>query len=616
MDRQRYQERGTVSSTTIPFTLLYCTRPVPSPVMSPTRENYFFNDFLNDSTRSIFILSQLHLRSRELRLLTTEFDSGAVSSSSPTASMFLQARLSLELPQPLTSNLLNLGLPPLKAQYISGTYIKAAIRLKSKLEAHFQHRADRGLLELKISGGFSPPRSQTHIRTVYASHFRKTTASWAEVGMLSTQRWLLKASLKNRLRSCSLAQPAHKEEYVTTLPHTDRRTTGTTLFDISDKTEPLIPRISIGKKTKHSAGLTTRDSTISSCDGTLDQTIPEPARLAPVIKPDSEAGLTSNRGAATKGPKPQRSAGQNPSSTSWDSTSLIDDFDGLSIRDRSKSIGLKVEDGTCKAAPSGHIFTLSKHSSSSSIRLPTPAGVQLKASSSRPRSSLQSSYDIHSHSASSQSARRRKFAPCPNRDRSTQSTYKGPDVLFSRQTNDMTFTSSAANAKELSDPTSHYLSPSASTHTRRRKIAPLPPRHPSTTTTDIAVIISPDLRRSSQRPPHKPLGSRQYTTGTTGRLTGPLSRSPSLTSLSSDESGLSCSDELETPPSSPTLPSTILPTTSSAISLLPGEYRFLSATCLRNMSPAPQLLKAENPRPRTFTFSARDEDSHRFPFSR
>nr|AGS09263.1 a2 mating type protein [Heterobasidion annosum] len=569
--------------------------------MSPTCENHFSNDFLNDSTRSIFILSQLHLRSRELRLLTTEFNSGAVSSSSPTATMSLQARLSLELPQPLTSNLLNLGLPPLKAQYISGTYIKAAIRLKSKLEAHFQDRADRGLLESKISGGFSPPRSQTHIRTVYASHFRKTIASWAEVGMLSTQRWLLTASLKNRLRSCSLVQLAHEEANVTTLPHTDRRATGTNLSDIPDKTEPFTSRIPIGKKTKHSAGLTTRYSTISSCDGTLDQAIPEPARLAPVIKPDLDAGLTSNRGAATKGPKPQRSSGQNSSPTSWDSTSLIDDFDSLSIRDRSKSVGLKDEDGMCKATPSEHTLTLSKHSSSPIIRLPTPAGVQSKASSSHPRSSLQSSYDIHSHSASSQSARRRKFAPCPNRDRSMQSTYKGPDVFFSRQTDDMTFTSSAANAKELSDPTSHCLSPSASSHTRRRKIAPLPPRHLSTTTPDIAVIISPDFRR----PPHKPLGSRQSTTGTSGRLTGPLSRSPSLTSLSSDESGLSCSDELETPPSSPTLPSTILPTTFSAFSLLPGEYRFLSATSLRNMSPAPQLLKAENARPRTFAFSAR-----------
>nr|AGS09269.1 a2 mating type protein [Heterobasidion annosum] len=587
--------------------------------MSPTRENYFFNDFLNDSTRSIFILSQLHLRSRELRLLTTEFDSGAVSSSSPTASMFLQARLSLELPQPLTSNLLNLGLPPLKAQYISSTYIKAAIRLKSKLEAHFQHRADRGLLELKISGGFSPTRSQTHIRTVYASHFRKTTASWAEVGMLSTQRWLLTASLKNRLRSCSLAQPADEEAYITTLPHADRRTTRTNLFDISDHTEPLTPRISIGKKTKHSAGLTTRYSTVSSCDGTLDQTISEPTRLAPVIKPDLDAGLKSTQGAAIKSPKPQTSAGQNLSPTSWDLTFLIDDFDGLSIRDRSKSVGLKDEDDTCKAAPSGNIFTLSKLSSSSIIRLPTPAGVQSKASSSRPKSSVQNLCDVHSHSASSpstsktiQSARRRKFAPCPNRDRSMQSSYTGPDVFLFRHTNDMTITSSAENVKELSGPTSHCLSPSASTHTRRRKIAPLPLKLPSTTTTDITDIISPDVRRSS-RPSLNPIGNRQSTTGTSGRLTGPLSRSPSLTSLSSDESGL-YSDELEAPPLSPIPSSIILPTFSSAFSVSP--HVFHSVTFAHKISHTQQSLKAELGRPDIVTFFVRDKNYSRFTFSR
>nr|AGS09155.1 a2 mating type protein [Heterobasidion irregulare] len=581
------------------------------------------NDFLNDFPRVISILSQLCLRisgSREFSLVPVAECNGSADRSSPTAYYSPQRCLSLTLPRPLTSDLLALGLPLMMVQDISDTYMNAATRLKAKLEARFEPRgADSARLEMKLLDGFSVARSQVHVRTIFASHFKRTVASWAEVGMLSTQRWLQTASLKNRLQSCSLVQPAREEAYVTTLPHTDRRTPGTTLFDIFDKTEPSTPCIPIGKKTKHSASLVTRYSTISSCDGTLDQTIPELARLAPVIKPYLDAGLKSNQGAAIKGPKPQRSASQNPSPTSWDLTSLIDDFDGLSIRDRSKSVGLKGEDGTCKATPSKHIFTLSKDSSSPIIRLPTSAGVQSKASSSRPSSSLQSSHDIHSsHSASSQSFRRRKMAPCPNRDRSMQSTYKGPDVLFSRQTDDTTVTSSAANAKELSDLTSHCLPPPASSHTRRRKIAPLPPRHLSTTTTDIAVIISPDLRRSSQRPPHKPFGSRQSATGTSGCLTGPLSRSPSLTSLSSDESGLSCSDELETPPSSPTLPSMILPTTSSAVSLSSGEYRFLSATCLRNMFPAPQLLavKAENPRPRTFTFSARDEDSPRFPFSR
>nr|AGS09369.1 a2 mating type protein [Heterobasidion abietinum] len=563
--------------------------------MSSIREN----DFLSDFPRVISILSQLCLRisesgSRELSLSAAEC-SGSVDSSSPTAYKSPQRCLSLILPLPLTSDLLALGLPLMMAQDISDTYMNAATRLKAKLEARFEHRPDPARLEMKLLGGFSAARSQVHLRTIFASHFKKTVASWAEVGMLSTRRWLLTASLKNRFRvSFSLLQPAHEEAHVTTLPQTDKKTIGAKLFDVSHEIEPSTPRISIGKKTKSSAGLATRYSIVSSCDGTLDQTISELTHLAPVIKPDSDAGLTSNQGAAVKGPKPQGSAGQNPFPPSWDLASFIDDFDGLSMHDRSKSAGLKNEDtfGTCKATPSERIFSLSKHSSSPINRIPIPAGIQSAASSSRLTSSPKRSCDIYSHSASSlsasktiQSARRRKIAPCPNRDRSMQSTCKGLDV-FSRQTYDLTITSSAANARELPDPASHCLSPSASTHTRRRKIAPLPPRHSSTPTADIAVMISPDVRRYSQRPSYKPLVSRQCTTGTPGRLTGPLSRSPSLTSLSSDESGLSCSDELETPPSSPTLPSTILPTTSSAFSVSPDEYRFLSATFLHDILPA------------------------------
>nr|AGS09185.1 a2 mating type protein [Heterobasidion irregulare] len=548
-------------------------------------------DFLNDFTRVLSVLSTLHLRltssNAELNLPLTDCDSCTGTPVDSSCSSSAEICPLFSLPQPLASDLIALGLPPPMAQYLSGAYIKAAARLKAKFETQL-HRADRACEEIRLPEGFTTPRSQPYIRAIYASQFKQMVESWAEVEISSTRRWLLITSLKNRFQvSVSFLRPVpSKKANFDTLTHMDRKAMEAKTLDASHKVAPISPHISI-KKT-HSAGLASRRSTVDSgYHDPPDRFIMEPTRPALVTTADSDAGLESTQGVAIKGAKCRDLVGKNISPTSWDITSFIHDFDGLHIRDRSKSVGLKDEDGTCKAAPSGHIFTLSKHPSSPIIRLPTPARVQSKASSSRPRNSLQSSYDIHSHSASSQSARRRKFAPCPNRDRSMQSTYKGPDALFSRQTDDMTLTSSVTNTKELSDLTSHRLSPSASSHTRRRKIAPLPPRHLSTTTTDIAVITSPDLRRSSQRPPHKPLGSRQSATGMSGRLTGPLSRSPSLTSHSSDESGLSCSDELETPPSSPSLLSTILPTASSAVSLSPGEYRFLSATFLR-----------------TFTFSA------------
>nr|AGS09203.1 a2 mating type protein [Heterobasidion occidentale] len=581
---------------------------------------------LNDFSRVLFVLSQLHrrvLRSHlELGLPSTDCDSPTVGSSHSPSAMPAEACPLFPLPQPLTSDLIALGISPATALYLSSAYLKAVTRLKAKFETQL-HRAYCACTEIKYPEGIAAPQSESHIRSIYASQFKQMVRSWAEIGMSSTRRRLLRTSLKSRFHvSLSCLRPvASKEADFGTLPHMDRETIDANVLDASNKMEPSPPHISINKKTKHCAGLATRRSTGRSCCHRMpDQTILERHRPTPVIKADPDAGLKSTEGVAIKSAKSQDLAGKNHFPTSWDLTSFIHDFDGLSIRDRSETVSSGNEEPfvTCKVSPSKRISNLFKPSSSTTNRLPISAEVQSAASSSRPRTSQKSSCDIYGHSASSpsasktiQSARRRKIAPCPNRDRSMQSTYKGPDI-FSLQTNDLTITSSAANAKELSDPTSHCLSPSASTHTRRRKIAPLPPRHPSTPTTDIAVIISPDVRRSSQRPSHKPLGSRQSTTGTSGRLTGPLSRSPSLTSLSSDESGLSCSDELETPPSSPTLPST----TSSAFSVSPDEYRFLSATFLHDISPAPQLLKAEIPRPRTFTFSARDEGYPRFPSSR
>nr|AGS09161.1 a2 mating type protein [Heterobasidion irregulare] len=590
--------------------------------MSPIPKDCL-TDYLNDFSRVLSTLTQLHIRvsnsSAESSLPFTDCDDGSIDSPYSTA-ISTEVYPLFSLPQPLTSELIALGLPPETAHYLSDAYMKAATRLKAKLETEL-HRADDACTGIRFPEGFATPRSQPHIRAIFASQFKQTVKSWIEIWMHSTRQRLLIRSLKNRLRtSLTRLRPVYSKEGDSgPLPHTDRTSIGAKVLDVSYEMNPSPPPISIRKNSKQCAGLATRPSTGSSCcHGTPDQTILEPTRPAPVIEADPDVGLKSTESATIKGAKSQGFVGTNHFPTSWDLTSFIHEFDGLSIRDRSKSAGLKDEDGTCKATPSEHIFTLSKYPSSPIIRLPTPAGVQSEASSSHLRNSLQSSYNIHSHSASSQSARRRKTAPCPDRGRSTQSTCRGPDVLFSRQTNDMTLTSSAANIKELSDTASHCLPPSTSTHTRRRKIAPLPPRHPSMTTTDIAVIVTPDVRRLSQRLSFKPIGNRQSTTGLPGRLTEPLSRSPSLTSLSSDGSGLSCSDELETPPSSPTLPTAILPTTSSAFSLSSGEYRFLSATCLRNMFPAPQLLavKAENPRPRTFTFSARDEDSPRFPFSR
>nr|AGS09281.1 a2 mating type protein [Heterobasidion annosum] len=538
-------------------------------------------DYLNDFSRVRSILSQLRLRvtrsNARLSLPSTNCGSDAVDSSfSPTASMSTEISPLFPLPQPLASDLLALGLPPEKALYLSRTYTKAAIRLKAKFET-LLYRADRACAEIKYPEGISAPRSQSYIRTIYSSQFKQTVKSWAEIGMLSTQQRLLTTTLKNRFQVSlpNLRPVASEEADFGTLPHMDRKIIKAKVLDASHKMEPSSPCISINKKTKHCAGLATRRSTgRSRCHGTPDQTISEPTRPTSVIKAVPDAGPKSTEGVAIKGAESRDLVEKNHSPTFWDLTSFIRDFNGLTIRDRSKSVGLKDEDGTCKATPSEHIFTLSKHSSSPIIRPPTPAGVQSRASSSRPRSPLQSSYDIlSSHPALSQSARRRKFAPCPNRDRSMQSTYKGPDVFFSRQTDDMTFTSSAANAKELSDPTSHYLSPSASTHTRRRKIAPLPPRCPFTNTTALAVTVSPDIHVSSRSASLMPTVNRQYSSEMPACLNWSLPRSPSLTSLSSNESDFSSSDDLKTPPSSPSPSSTILLTPSSTHSVSPEKHR-------------------------------------------
>nr|AGS09233.1 a2 mating type protein [Heterobasidion occidentale] len=543
----------------------------------------------------ISILSQIRA---SLPLDTYRHRCSADTVESPARCAALSSNLSADLqslfllPQPLTSDLLALGLHPTAADYLSRIYIRAAARLKRRYQSAF-NRATHAYIDIGLIHGADVPDSLPLVYSISSHRFIETLGLWAENGISLIKRRLLASSLTAR------AQISTYGRHLST------------------------PCVSIGKKTKHCASPTTRRVIVSPPQGTLDQMTSEPTRVL-VIKKDPGVGVKSTQDATIQGSKSKRFVDQNPCPTSWDLTSLIDDFHGLSIRDRSNRVSSKNEAafGTYKIAPSERTFTLFKHPSSTINRPPSPARVESTAGSSHLRSSLQSSCDVHSQSASSlstsktiQSARRRKIAPCPNRDRWMQS-HKRPDDFFSRQTHDATITSSPANAKRSSDQTSRCLSPSASTHTRRRKIATLPPRHSSTTITDIAVIISPDVRRFSQKPSLKPIGNRQSTIGTPGRFTGPTSRSPSLASLSSDESGLSCSGELETPPSSPTLPSTILTTTiSEKFSVSPDEYGFLSAA-LHNISPAPHLLKAEISRPRTFIFSAKDEDYPRFPFSR
>nr|AGS09333.1 a2 mating type protein [Heterobasidion parviporum] len=534
-------------------------------------------DYLNDFSRVLSILSQLHLRvsnsSAKSSLPFTDCDNGSIDSPYSTA-MSTEVYPLFPLPQPLTSDLLALGLPPETAHYLSDAYMKAATRLKAKLETEL-HRANYACMEIRFPEGFATPRSQPHVRAIFASQFKQTVKSWIAIWMLSTRQRLLITSLKNRLRtSLTRLRPVYSKEADSgPLPHTDRKSIEAKVLDVSNKMKPSPPFISISKKTKQCAGLATRPSTGSSCcHGTPDQTILEPTRPAPVIKADPDAGLKSTESAAIKGTRSQGFVGKPDSPKSWDLSSFIHDFDGLSIRDRSETVSSRNEDafGTCKVSPSERISNLFKPSSSTINRLPISAAVQPAASSSRPRTSQKSSCDIYGHLALSpsasktiQSARRRKISPCPNRDRSMQYSYRGSDAFFSRQTNNATITSSAANDEQMSDPTSRCLSLSASAHSRRRKIAPLPPRCPSTNTTALTVTVSPDIHVSSQTTSLMPIANRQYSSEMPVRFNWSLSRSPSLSSLSSDESDLSPSDDLKTPPSSP-------PSSSGVLSAAPS----------------------------------------------
>nr|AGS09149.1 a2 mating type protein [Heterobasidion irregulare] len=559
------------------------------------------SDYLNDFSRVRSIISQLRLRvtrsNARLSLPFTDCGSDADSSFPPTA---LSAEVSplFPLPQSLASDLLALGLPPATALYLSSVYTKAAIRLKAKFEIQL-YRADRACAEIRYPEGIPAPRSHFYIRTISSLQFKQTVKSWAEIGMLSTQQRLLTTSLKNRFQVSlpGLRPAASKIADFDTLPHMDRKIIEAKVLDASHKMEPSSPRISINK-TKHCAGPATRCQSTgrSRCHRAPDQTMLELPRPTPVNKTDPDARPKSTEGVAIKGAKSQDFAGKNHSPTSLDSTSFIHDFDGLSIRDRSETVSSGNEEPfvTCKVSPSERISNLSKLSSSTINRLPISAGVQSTASSSRPRSSIQSPYDGDSHSASSlstyktiRSVRRRKIAPCPNRDRSIQSTYKGPDAFLSRQTNEATITSSAANAEQPPDPTSYCFSSSASTHSRRRKIAPLPPRYPSTNTIALAVTVSPDIHVSSQTASLMPTANCHHSSEMPIRLHRPLPRSPSLPSLSSNESDFSSSDDLETPPSSPAPSSTILPTPLFTHSVSPekrGLRPFTFASLDRGLS--------------------------------
>nr|AGS09277.1 b2 mating type protein [Heterobasidion annosum] len=113
-----------------------------------------------------------------------------VSTRAPcTSSQSFTIQTPFPQPQPIASDLIALGVNYSTAHQLSITFVRAANSLKQEYEAHSNRVAE------SLINGLAFTIPSHHIRSVYISHFSGTIDSWASKQLHSTRLWLMKISL-------------------------------------------------------------------------------------------------------------------------------------------------------------------------------------------------------------------------------------------------------------------------------------------------------------------------------------------------------------------------------------------------------------------------------------
>nr|AGS09223.1 b2 mating type protein [Heterobasidion occidentale] len=540
-------------------------------------------------------------------------------------------------PKPLTSDLLALGLHPQIAKNISQIYLQIALSTKETYEIEFRHAED-ACLGLILKLGCTLP-IHSRLRSTYVSRFLATTQSWVEDGLLTVRQCLLGATLK---RGISLKLPTFVNS-----SHSFKTEIGkqsVTSKSIRNHLTKYDIELEEQKRNHKMVNLTSlfqfSNSHIKPERGILlHQEAPDEAFPTKYYR----SSASQDSGACLKilSCGLRRATRQSSRRTS-DVNSLVTTLDRLSTEERSsadktknsrKSLDLDCQHVQFSATL--HSSTPSASSSSLSI-FSSPPSTHSSNSSVRRSSvtTLTSPYssDVHSDLSSSFSplnADRRKFAALPKKVRTVASpTIPHPPTIQSEKSRAISHavesplsTSLPVLQAERRSPPPVAL-PLTSSGPRRRKVAALPARGVPTSVKTIAPPQAPSSVSFA------PLSVANVSSLSPPRSRSIISRTPSLVSLASNDSGSSSpSDTLDTPPSTPPpfitkFPSPISPSSLSANCFMPKLEPNVSAGDVFQFSSTREPKKFEGilPSERTaFSFSTiikREEQSFSFAFGR
>nr|AGS09353.1 b2 mating type protein [Heterobasidion abietinum] len=520
-------------------------------------------------------------------------------------------KYSFPLPQPLTSELISLGLRDAIAHNLSQAYSQAVMSLKDTYEAELR-RTDSVCFAIILSRGSLIPKFQLRMRALYYSNFSAKAKLWADQGMLNIRQRLMEAALKPGLRMTS--SEVHRE---------DNDPIHTADVGEFDRRKPVLDLQPLFQQP-------------SKADATLFHS-EIPSYAFPVTYPYAMHDRDSCLQILSRGLRQAIRHASQPA----DITGLLEALNKWSAsespesNDKKKNLVLPSH-LTPRSLPPKRSSSSSSSSSSRSLTSPSPP-------MAIDRPSVPSSLPTPPHSPKSSATSslqtkkpvlkisHRRIAALPQRTENsgdgrspaTQTSFLSSEAISFNTSSSIS--PPVANSGRPIPVVTRSSTQTASTSTsRNRKFAALPTRRVRMSALS-SLPVPPTPSSASLEPLSMAnVSSLSQSSSPSTRSRSVISRTPSLVSLSSSDSESASSDELNTPPSSPSpfitkFPSSVSPSSKFFTSKnKPG----LSSSGVFQIFQAPlPKLEVTSPAPPapSFSFSPvikREEEPFSFTISR
>nr|AGS09283.1 b2 mating type protein [Heterobasidion annosum] len=540
----------------------------------------------------------------------------------------LPSTSTITLPQPLVSDFLALGCKITVAQDLSRTYLDFAVGLKQKYEAELQH-VNHACFSFNIAIGNPTLGLQSRLHHLYESQYLSVMKAWARDAISITQRRYMCANLKGglyslrpTLNSWSQTIPMRSRKIEEKVLNPSAQSSDTTQSDYLDL--PSRPhRLHLLSSFEQSVSeIKIEDEDISGKES------PSYAFPSPYSRP-----LQTNKTSCLKTLSRGFRRNLHRASSQVNIDNLSKTFDDLSV---SKSTTQPYDKDSDRSSDhSGSLLTSQRSSA-------TPLPVVLRPATfnpllplpASPASSNSTPRTLASPCISS-AVRSRKVAAMPRRNQSTVGV-----ITFTQST---TTPSKLPSSSSLHCPTTPPQTMETSDHSDiavtllstpisipcRKKIAALPKRCAPTSTISSSLAPTPlapfaPLSIANVSSLSKSLSPPRFSPP---RFRSNISRTPSLTSLTSNSGSSSpSSDGLDTPPSTPppfitNFPSPVSPSSLTSKSYAPNPASGMSPSSVFQFSSPKKLFETISPSQCTpsFSFSAgikREDESFSFTFGR